>query len=330
MKDSKRKAILFLSSSALLLLSAFLSLRYGSTSFSLREFWGALFRREGYETKTLILYSLRLPRMLGGVFAGAGLALSGSLLQRATDNPLASPSVLGVNAGAGFFVILSLSLFPAAYQLLPFAAFCGALLTSLCILGVAGRAGLGKTAVVLSGVALSALFQAGISFFSVLDSDVLSSYTDFSVGGLRGLQMKDLFFPMPIIALCVCCSLLLSRKIQLFCLGDSLASSLGVNVKRVRIAALVLASASAAAAVSFAGLLGFVGLLVPHVARKAARENARDEMLFSCLFGAILLLLADLLGRVLFSPTEIPVGIFTALLGVPFFLWLLLKRRNHA
>ena len=330
MSSKKRQAVLISGTLLLLLLSFYLSIRFGSTHLGTAAFFGGLFRRTGQENASLILYAIRLPRALGAIFAGAGLALSGTLLQRVTDNPLAAPHLLGINAGAGFFVILALSLFPAAFGLLPFAAFFGATLTALLILGICARLSLGKSAVVLCGVAFSALFGAGISFLSLLDADVLAVYTDFSIGGLRGLSMQDLYFPMPIIALCLVGALLLSGKLHLFCLGDTLAVSLGVRVKRVRFISLLLAAASAAAAVSFAGLLGFVGLVLPHIARRLAREDTRIQLWLSPAGGAILLLLADLAGRTLFAPTEIPVGIFTALLGVPFFLFLLFGRKRHA
>lgn len=284
---------------------------------------------DGYKTQTLIIRSSRLPRLFGGIVAGMGLALAGTLLQRVTDNPLAAPNLLGINAGAGFSVLLLLVFAPSLSALLPLSAFIGALLTSLLILGIARMNGMGKTAIVLTGVALSALFQAGISFLSKLDPDALVSYTDFSIGGLYGLKTSELLVPSVIVLVCFVLSLFLAKELSLFCLGDTLAISLGVNVKKVRLLALILASASAAAAVSFAGLIGFVGLIVPHVARKIVVGNARKELLLSPLLGASLLLLADLLARTAFAPTEIPVGVFTALLGVPFFLILVLKRRNH-
>ena len=314
-----------------LLLAFLLALRFGSARMGTSAFFGGLLRRAGYADSTLILYKLRLPRALAGVIAGAGLALAGTLLQQVTGNALAAPNVLGINAGAGFFVILSLSLFPAAFALRPLAAFLGAMLCALLILALSTRMALDRTAVVLCGVALSALFGAGISFFSLLDADVLASYTDFSIGGLRGVTLRVLLLPGAVILGALVGALALSRDLHLFCLGDTLATSLGVNVRRVRLLALLLACASAAAAVSFAGLLGFVGLIVPHVARRISRGTLRGELLLSPMLGATLLLLADLLGRTLLSPTEIPVGIFTALLGVPFFLYLLLKRRwQHA
>lgn len=309
---------------------AVLSLRLGSTVLSFTEFWGGLTNRDGYKTQSVIIYSLRLPRVLAGVVAGFGLSLSGTLLQRVTGNSLASPNVLGINAGAGFFVILSLSVWPLSFKLSPVFAFFGALISTITVLFINLRSRLDKTTVVLSGVAVSALFQAGISFFSVLDSDVLTSYADFSVGGLSGVTYDDILLPSGIIAVCFLAAVLLGRNIRLLCLGDSLAFSLGVNVKRVRMLALIVAAASAAAAVSFAGLLGFVGLIVPHCARRLAKNSTMGELFLSPVMGGILVVAADLLGRIAFAPSEVPVGIFTALLGVPFFLYLVKEGRSNA
>ena len=330
MTKKHSRALLFGVTGGLFLLTALLALCLGSTPLSPIELFYGMLGKAGYETPGVILCAIRLPRMLAGLLAGAGLALSGSLLQHATDNDLAAPGVLGINAGAGFCVIVVLSLAPGAFYLTPLAAFFGALLTALVILGVASRAGLGKTVVVLCGVALSALFSAGISFFSVLDSDVLASYTDFSIGGLRGVTLSDLALAAPIILLCLAGALFLAKRLHLLSLGDTLANSLGIRVKRVRLFALLLACACAAAAVSFAGLLGFIGLIVPHITRRLCRSSTASELILSPLLGGILLTLADLLGRVLLSPTEIPVGILTALLGVPFFLYLLLGRKRYA
>ena len=329
MSEKKRNLIVFSGAAALLLAAAFFSLRLGSVSLSAAQFWGGMLGKEGYETYTAIFYSSRLPRVLGAVLAGIAFSQAGTLLQRVTDNPLASPSILGINAGAGFAVLLLLVCFPLAYRFLPLAAFAGALLATFLILGVARSAGMSRVVIVLAGVALSALFQAGISFLSVVDPDALASYVDFSVGGLHGVKTDDLIFPAVLILLCLTAGQLLCRKLALFCLGDTLAGSLGVSVKRVRLISLVVAAASAAAAVSFTGLIGFVGLIVPHTARTLVKGNMRGEMCLSPMLGAALLLLADLLARTLFAPTEIPVGVFTALLGVPFFLGLVLRRKRH-
>lgn len=327
---NKRQAVLFLAALLLLFAASVLSLRFGSTHLNTEQFFGGLLRREGLQTQSVIIYTVRLPRMLSGILAGVGLALSGTLLQSVTGNALASPNVLGVNSGAGFFVILSLTFFPTLFVLLPVFAFFGAIVAAFSVVGIAGKNGADKSTVVLSGVALSALFSAGISFLSVLDSDVLSSYNDFSVGGLSGVMPKDLYAPAVIIAVCFCAALFLSRDIKLFCLGDSLAASLGVNVKRVRTLAVFIAAALAASVVSFAGLIGFVGLIVPHVARRLCKNDLLCEMWLSPMLGASLVLLADLLGRTLFAPSEVSVGIFTAILGVPFFLYLVIRRKKNA
>lgn len=326
----QKNLLLFGSALALFAGGALLALCFGSVPLSPAALVGGLLRRPGQESATVILYSLRLPRVLGALLAGAGLALSGSLLQHATDNPLAAPGVLGINAGAGFFVILLFSLTPTLWALAPLAAFAGALLTALLILCIASSAGLGKTAVVLCGVALSSLFSAGISFFSVLDTDVLAAYNDFAIGGLRGVTAQRLILPAVVILFCLVGAWLLARSLHLFSLGDTVAASLGASVKKTRLLALLLACASAAAAVSFAGLLGFVGLIVPHISRRLCQHSTRKELLLSPLLGGALLTLSDLLGRVLLSPTELPVGILMALLGVPFFLFLLLGGRRHA
>lgn len=313
----------------LLLAVLLLSLRFGSAAMDWTSFWGGLLRREGFETQSLILYSLRLPRLLQGVLAGVGLSVSGVLLQSVTGNDLASPSIIGVNAGAGFAVILLLSFFPGAAALLPPAAFLGAFLTTLLIMAIAGRADASKATVILAGIAVQALLNAGISFLSLLDADVLISYSYFSAGGLSNTDIRLLWLPGAIILLGFSVSLACSGKIRLLCLGDDLARSLGVRVGRVRMLCLICASASAAAVVSFAGLLGFVGLIVPHLARRLTGSRTGPLLWVSALTGSILVLTADLLGRVLFAPSEVPVGIVMAFIGAPFFFYLLLRRRSE-
>ena len=275
----------------LLLCVVLLSLRFGSAAMDGQAFWGGLLRQEGFETQSLILYSLRLPRLLQGILAGVGLSVSGVLLQSVTGNDLASPSIIGVNAGAGFAVILLLSFFPHAAAGLPPAAFLGAFLTTL-------------------------------------DTDVLVSYSYFSVGGLSNTDIRLLWLPGGIILLGFAAALAFSGQIRLLCLGDGMALSLGVRVKRLRMLCLVCASACAAAVVSFAGLLGFVGLIVPHISRRLAGTKTGPLLAVSAMTGSILVLTADLLGRVVFAPSEVPVGIVMAFIGAPFFFFLLLRRRK--
>lgn len=308
------------------------SLFLGSVRMSVSEFFGALFFRSD-ETNSIILYSLRLPRILAAVVAGVGLSLSGVLLQGVTDNSLASPNVIGVNSGAGFGTVLCLAILPVGssvlrFSLLPLFAFVFAVLTTLAVLAIASGVGGTGTSVLLSGVAVTALLNAFISAITLADTDVLSSYNSFSVGGFYGVTYEELAIPSAIIVVCLITALLLSKEIDLFCLGSDTAALLGVNVKCLSIICIVLASLSAAAVVSFAGLLGFVGLVVPHIARSIFGYRMRSLIPATAIIGATVTTLADLVGRVVIAPSEIPVGIMMAIVGAPFFIFLLIRRKR--
>lgn len=293
------------------------------------EFFAALLHKEGSETLSTILYSVRLPRIFGAMLAGVGLSLSGTLLQTVTLNALASPNIIGVNAGAGFTVILSMFFFPSAIYCRSVFAFFGAFASTLLIITLASRVGKSKSVIIITGIAVTTLLNAGISFMAYYDNDLLSDYNYFSVGGVSGVTADMLFVPFIIIALSLLAALVISGKADVLCLGDSIALSLGINVKLIRTVCLVIASASAAAVVSYAGLLGFVGLVVPHIGRRLVGSSLKDLLSVSALIGAVLVLLADLCGRVLFAPTEIPVGIVMAFIGAPFLFYLLTRRKRN-
>ena len=314
----------------ILLFISLLSLRFGSAEMTNAEFFGGLFKSQEFETERIILLSLRLPRILAAIVAGAGLSVSGVILQSVTGNELASPNIIGVNAGAGFFMILMLFFAPQAVYLRPFAAFVGAFLTTLFILSAASKGQFSKTTVILCGVAITAVLNAGISFLTYLNPDVLMDYNFFSVGGVAGAEAKELLLPANAVAFCVLVTLALSKKIDILCLGDSLANSLGVNVKLIRVICLAVAGLSAASAVSFAGLLGFVGLVVPHIARKITDGSVSEMLKVSVLIGAILVVTADLIGRIVFAPSEIPVGVVMAFVGAPFLLYIVIRRSKNA
>lgn len=318
----------FAALTAVLALTLLLSLRYGSADMPLSELWRGLITGEG--SAGIILRHVRLPRVLAAVLAGVGLSVSGVLLQAVTDNGLASPNIIGVNSGAGLAAILMLCFFPEHTAWLPLAAFAGAFAATLLIVRMAGRIGMSRTAVVLAGMALTAVLNAGISFVSLLDTEVAGSYNYFSIGTLSGVTLRELALPGVMIALSAALARLLAGRINALPLGDALAASLGIRVERLRVTALLCASASAAAVVSFAGLLGFVGLIVPHAARRLVGGDVRRSLPAAALAGATLVLLADLAGRTLAAPTELPVGIVMALIGAPFFFILLLRRGSHA
>ena len=316
--------------SVILLLTAIIALRFGSVSMDNFTFFKALFSCDGYETDSMILFSIRMPRIVAAIIAGIGMSVSGLLLQCVTGNDLAGPNIIGVNAGAGFAVILTMWIVPLYTSLIPFSAFIGAFLTTLLIVFIASSVESGKSTVILVGIAITAILNACISFISILEPDLLSSYNYFSIGGLSGVHIKSLIIPSVIIGLSVIFTLLLSTKIDVLCLGDNVAYSLGLNVKFFRIVCLAISSACAASVVSFAGLIGFVGLVVPHMAKRLSGSVTLYSVSSSALLGAITVLVADLLGRVLFAPSELPVGIVMALIGTPFFFWLLVKRRKYA
>jgi len=333
MHDTKRTVpfpwliVLFLT---LVVLASVLGLRYGSAPLSLNQVWQGLLRTDPGAVESQILWVVRLPHVAACLLAGAALSVSGVLLQTATNNPLAGPNIIGVNAGAGFAMVLGMCFAPMAYRFLPLMAFAGAFICSVLIVFIANKAGGSRVTIVLAGVAVSTLFSAGISMLKLLYPDLSVSYSYFSVGGVSGVSFDDLLVPAIIILLTVFLAMLFAARLNLLCLGDAIASTLGVQVKLLRTLALLLASASAAAAVSFAGLLGFVGLMVPHIARRLiGGGDVRKLLPISVLLGAALVVLADLLGRILFAPSEIPAGIITALIGAPFFFVLLLQRRNR-
>lgn len=311
----------------LLIAVILIAARVGSSSFSPAQFWGGLMRKAEYPTQTLILYSIRMPRIFGAVLAGIGLSTAGVLLQGVTGNDLAAPNIIGVNAGAGFAVIVLLCLLPEMALLSPLFAFVGAFAATMLILAVASGVGKSKSNVILTGIAVTALLNAGISFLSMLDTDVLTTYNYFSVGGLSGVRIDRLWLPAVIIAVSLAVSVFLAPRIDTLCLGDEIAAGLGIRVHFLRILCMIFASAAAASVVSFAGLLGFVGLIVPHMARKCVGSSMRRLLPTAALMGAVLVVSADTLGRVLLAPSEIPVGILMALVGAPFFFYLLMQRR---
>ena len=313
----------------LLLICITAGLCFGSAPLSLPQLLEA-FSPRGDTGPGIILWQLRLPRVAAGLLAGVGLSLSGVLLQTVTANPLAGPNIIGVNSGAGLAVIGLLTVAPTTVWLLPVGAFLGAFGAALLILLAADRLGGSRTGIVLIGIAITTILNSVISFLSLLDEGVLAQYNHFTVGSLKGVRLEELAVPAVIIFLSLGLAMVLGRKLGILCLGDAAASALGIRVKGLRLLALGCAAASAAAVVSFAGLLGFVGLMVPHIARGLVGQQPRRQLPAAVITGALLVTAADLLGRTLFAPSELPVGILLSVIGGPYFLYLLIRRKRHA
>ena len=312
---------------ALVLLSSVANLAFGAVPIPPGEVIAALLGRGSGTTASIVLYA-RLPRLCGCLLAGAALACSGVIIQGVLNNPLAAPNVIGVNSGAGLATALCCALAPGAIRLVPIAAFLGALAGVLLVLFISEQAGAARITLVLAGVAMSSMFSAGIDAVVTFVPDALSGYTDFRVGGVKNLSMARLAPAFWVILIALAIALSLSNELDLLLLGRETAQSLGLPAKRLRLVLLMLAAALAGAAVSFAGLLGFVGLLAPHMMRRLVGEDSLPLLLSSALGGGLLLTACDLASRLIFAPFELPLGVVLSLTGGPFFIWLLLKQRR--
>ncbi len=327
--STRRSNGIFLAGLCILpLAAAAFSLLFGPVKLPPGQALNALTGREADPVAVRIILYSRLPRTCAAMLAGAALAVSGAVIQTVLDNPLASPGVIGVNSGAGFAVAFLCAASPPAQQYTPLAAFCGALAGVLLVTVLSQRTGASRMTVVLAGVAISALFSAGIDAVVTLVPEAVSGITDFRIGGFTGVTMVQLTPAAWLILVSLGIVLSLSRQMDILALGSDTAQSLGLSVRSVRFILLVLAAALAGAAVSFGGLMGFVGLVVPHTMRRLLGESSFPLLLSSALGGAFFVTVCDLLARVLFSPFELPVGIILAFTGVPFFLWLLFKQKG--
>lgn len=305
-----------------------LSLCVGSVAVSPGEVLSVLTGRLAEGTAYTIVRFSRLPRTLGCVLAGGALAVSGAVIQSVLVNPLAAPNIIGVNSGAGLMVALSCALFPASAAATPVMAFLGALAGVMLVLFLAERTGAARITLVLAGVAVSSMFGAGIDAVVTFVPEALNGYSDFRIGGMANLTMERLAPAGLLILLALLGVVLFSAELDVLLLGSDTARSLGLNVGRVRLILLTLAAALAGSAVSFCGLLGFVGLIVPHIMRRLVGEESLPLLCGCALGGAALLTVCDVAARTLFAPYVLPVGIVLSLLGGPFFIWLLLRQRG--
>ncbi|MDD6718766.1 MAG: iron ABC transporter permease [bacterium] len=326
MKD-KRQNRLVLAALAVLTLGAMaLSLCVGSQGVALPRLLAALRAGDPADPVRRIVLYVRLPRMAAGLCCGAAMAVAGALLQAVLNNAMASPNVIGVNAGAGFFALLAGVLLPQ--RAVPGAAFAGALVTALLIYLLALRAGLARTTLVLAGLAVSGILTAGVNTMRLLFPEGVTGADGFLIGGLSGVSLTAVGSALPYLAAGLVLALFLAPELNILALGEQTAASLGLPVGRTRLASILAAALLAGAAVSFAGLISFVGLLVPHIARRMVGVDHRVLLPACALLGAIFLLVCDTAARTLFAPYELPVGILLNVIGGVFFLYLLLGRKR--
>jgi iron complex transport system permease protein len=287
-----------------------------------------------------VFVAIRLPRALMAVLTGAGLGAAGAAMQGLFRNSLADPGLMGVTAGASLAAALMIvvvgepatALAPGAFSLflLPAAAFLGALGATSLIWAFAQRGGAVRlTTLLLSGIAVNTVAFAGVGFLTYIATDVqLRELTSWNLGSMNGATWGGVLASAPFVLGCVLGLPRVARALNALSLGEEDAKFLGVDVERTKRVVLVLVALGAGASVAFTGAIGFIGLVVPHLVRLAVGPDHRTLLPCSALLGAILLTLADTFGRVVAAPLELPVGVVTALLGAPFFLWLLRATRR--
>lgn len=326
---------------ALLFLVAFLSAKYGAVPIAYSEIWNALVSfSKGAEVTTLnerIFLFIRLPRVLMGLFVGAALAVGGVLMQALFRNPIVEPGLIGTSSGAAFGAALYFVL-GASFQLqlgewtLPLAACLGGMLSTGLVIYLSQSRHSGKSSVVallLTGVAINALFLSGVGMMSYIARDPQArSITFWNLGTLSGSYWQGLFFVAAVTTVCLFLSLRYAKELNALMLGEQEAQLLGISIRQLKMKILLVNVIMVAVATAFVGIIGFIGLIVPHLLRMLKGSGNHFLIWAGALLGAIVLTASDLAARLLLSPAELPIGIITSVIGVPVFI-LLLKRTNY-
>ncbi len=309
------------------LISFFISIGFGTMDLSLKDIVRAIFfEDEGINRQ--IVWNIRLPRTLVAAFVGICLSLSGAIMQGVMRNPLASPDILGVSSGAGLVAFLFLIVFPNLFYLVPMGAFIGALVTTMIIYFLAYQNGINPLRIVLAGVAVNAFIGGIMNVIIMFYPDDLAGVSGFLVGSLSARSWSHFISLCPYAVIGIILAFIIPAKMNVLMLGDDMAIGLGMNVERTRTFFIIISSILAAAAVSVVGMIGFVGLIVPHIARLIIGSDYRYLTPASTFLGAGVVMLCDTLGRNIFKPVEISVGVIMAVFGAPFFLYLLREKKS--
>lgn len=324
---SKKRSLVFLLGTAFCLLSTLLSLCLGAVKLSLPQLWQAIWSAPT-ETAGYIFWYSRLPRTAACLLSGAALSSAGCILQSILGNKLASPGIIGVNAGAGLAVTVCCAFGVLSGWTISLVSFGGAMAAALTVVLLAQKTGASRTTVILSGVAMNSILGAFSEAVTTLVPEAAMLSGEFRVGGFSSVVSARLIPAGILIIAALAVAFTLCNELDVLALGEETAQSLGLSVKKIRIIFLLLAALLAGSSVSFAGLLGFVGLLVPHMARALVGSESRFLLPLCALGGAGFVTLCDLVSRLLFVPYELPVGILLSIIGGPFFLILLLKRKG--
>ncbi|NOV02499.1 FecCD family ABC transporter permease [Paenibacillus planticolens] len=322
----QRKTTLIGVACLLLLVATLLSIGLGSVRLTLQETVLTLIG-QGESANHTILWDIRIPRVFLALLIGANLAASGALLQAVMQNPLADPGLTGVSSGAAVAVLFILLVLPSYSSMVPLAAIVGGAgaAAMVYIWAWKRRSGFAPIRVILSGVAVNAVFGGGIGLLTILYSDKLPAALQWMNGSLSGKGMSGVLVILPYSIIGWIAAFLCIRQANILRLGEQAAHNLGQNLTRIRVTLSFIAVYLAAISVSSVGLVGFVGLVVPHIARMLIGSDYRQMLPLSLVMGALILLIADTLGRTAFAPLEIPSGIVMAMVGGPYFLYLMRK-----
>lgn len=324
----------------LVVAASLVSLSSGPTGVGLGDLFAYLLGGEGLSAQDIVvLEAVRLPRTALGLLVGAGLAVSGAMMQGLFRNPLADPGIVGVTSGAALAAVVAIVLGPTLLlpvallfgnQFLPLMAFLGGLANTWVLYVIATRDGrTSTTALILSGIAIGALAAAVMGLLIFLADDrQLRDITFWSLGSLGGATFGRVLSVLPFILFVMATIPFVARGLDALVLGDAAAFHMGVPVQRLKRIVIVAVAAACGSTVAVAGSIGFVGIVVPHLLRLLIGPDHRYLLPASALLGASLLLLADAVSRTIVAPAELPIGIVTAAVGAPFFLWILLRRRG--
>ncbi|KAA9017054.1 FecCD family ABC transporter permease [Niallia endozanthoxylica] len=290
----------------------------------------------GTEMEQLVVTNFRLPRIIIALMVGISLAVAGGILQGMVRNPLASPDMLGITGGAAVAVVGFLAFFSdknnaltVSIKWLPLAAFVGAGVIAFLVYFLAWKNGVSPIRLILIGIGLSALMQALTTLMMILGPIYRASQANIWITGtVNGSNWNQVSLLVPCTVILIAVSLMMARNMNVQELGDEIATGVGGHVQRQRFFLMVISTALIGSSVAFAGGIGFVGLMAPHMARRLVGSSFGALLPVSALIGGILVMLADLIGRTLFSPLEIPAGVFTSAIGAPYFIYLLFKTRN--
>ncbi|MEQ2527233.1 iron ABC transporter permease [Bacillaceae bacterium CLA-AA-H227] len=324
LKNNFQRVIGLLFTVIFLLLLMYASIVYGYTDTTWRMAREALQNNNG-SNEHLVIETVRLPRALIAAAVGSSLAIAGALMQTLTKNPLASPGILGVNAGAGFAVVLGVTLFSVSnLQAFTWIAFLGAAVAAIgvYVIGTLGREGLTPMKLTLAGAAMAAMFSSFTQGFLVINEAALEQVLFWLAGSVQGRKLEILTAVLPYLIFGWLGAFLLARKMNVLSMGEDVAKGLGVQTGLLKIVTAIVIILLAGGAVAIAGPIAFIGIVIPHITRALVGIDHRWVVPFSGLLGGILLLIADILARYVIMPQEVPVGVMTAIIGTPFFIFI--------